>query len=252
VHSNSKDTKEVGSPPFIEKTTPVPNYVKFEVINGFAVAYGDILLGVPEQDVKEGVCHPPIPVLWKSKNIPYLIHPDLKNKEAVESAIDYFNRNTSIRFIPYSEFSSPPEDTILFEPMPLLEEHCLSYLGHIGGIQPIQLGKDCKKQEILHELMHALGFIHEQSRTDRGSYIDILWDHIEKKYQPQFEIAPDSFTELVRGFGFDYHSVMLYSEYSFSINPGLPTLKSLTEQKILPEKNGLSEMDLKKIYHLYP
>ncbi len=141
VHSNSKDTKEVGSPPFIEKTTPVPNYVKFEVINGFAVAYGDILLGVPEQDVKEGVCHPPIPVLWKSKNIPYLIHPDLKNKEAVESAIDYFNRNTSIRFIPYSEFSSPPEDTILFEPMPLLEEHCLSYLGHIGGIQPIQLGK---------------------------------------------------------------------------------------------------------------
>jgi hypothetical protein len=45
---------------------------------------------------------------------------------------------------------------------------------------------------------------------------------------------------------------MLYSEYSFSINPGLPTLKSLTEQKILPEKNGLSEMDLKKIYHLYP
>lgn len=47
------------------------------------------------------------------------------------------------------------------------------------GSQVISLGNGCNRKGItMHEMMHAAGFWHEQSRYDRDNYVEILWENI--------------------------------------------------------------------------
>lgn len=45
--------------------------------------------------------------------------------------------------------------------------------------QNLSIGLGCDYKAIIeHEILHALGFYHEQSRTDRDGYVKIWWDEI--------------------------------------------------------------------------
>ena len=60
-------------------------------------------------------------------------------------------------------------------------------MGRKGGRQDIGVGKGCEYAgTIIHEIGHALGFWHEQSRSDRDTYVRVVWKNIEKKYHEQF------------------------------------------------------------------
>ena len=62
--------------------------------------------------------------------------------------------------------------------------------------------------------MHALGFLHEQSRPDRDAYIDILWDNIKEGGKSQFwkmsNLEWQDLNEM-----YDLKSVMHYEGWSF-------------------------------------
>ena len=54
-------------------------------------------------------------------------------------------------------------------------------IGRQGGKQQISLGRGCGYKGVaIHEMMHALGFYHEQSRLDRDNYSTINWNNINR------------------------------------------------------------------------
>lgn len=211
----------------------------------YAVYYHDIILGmVDESDTNEnGLAQVDRIQLWNSP-IAYAISKEVPEPQRIEEAIKYFNENTPVKFTPFAGET----DAILFEQA---DEHCRSFLGKKAAIQPIFISPKCTTHEILHEIMHALGFIHEQSRSDRDDYIEILWENVEPKFLKQFQHAPDLFMENIGASPFDYTSVMLYKPETFAKNPGLPTMKSKNREAILPTQTGLSHSDIERLQRLY-
>lgn len=71
-------------------------------------------------------------------------------------------------------------NSIFFLTKQVLSFSCHSSIGRDTGPQNLVLGSSCYYiGVIMHELNHAVGFFHEQSRYDRDDYILVNWENIE-------------------------------------------------------------------------
>lgn len=125
-------------------------------------------------------------------------------------------------------------------------------IGRQGRPQQISLGRGCNQVgTAIHEMMHALGFFHEQSRLDRDNFITINWSYIPsglwynfKKYQPG---SADTFGE-----PYDKDSIMHYGNYAFSTTQGQKTIVSKNNpNEVLGQRRGLSAIDIKQLRKYY-
>lgn len=95
---------------------------------------------------------------------------------------------------------------------------CWSYIGRQLGPQPISIGVGCENiGTVWHEIAHALGVFHEQSRYDRDDYVHIDYRNIEKERKNNF-LKVSAGSMLDYRIGYDYGSVMHYHPYVFSKN----------------------------------
>lgn len=94
-----------------------------------------------------------------------------------------------------------------------------SYIGMIGGNQNINMYNWNVRYIICHEVMHALGYVHEQSRPDRNTYVTINSGNITSGTEGNFAISSGA---TMPG-AYDFLSIMHYGQNSFSNGSG-PTI----------------------------
>ena len=227
----------------VQPPKPPPHGLPYVRNGELIVVFGDVLYGKAKDAPPTGYVKTMPVDTWDNSTIPYFIATDLPNPERVNQAIKYFNEHTHVRFVPFAGQA----DAIVFEKG---TKDCLSYVGRIGGHQPIYLDDRCGQTEILHELMHVLGFVHEQSRPDRDQYLKIRWENIQLDDRTQFDIAPDEVTRISTSLPFDYHSIMLYKPSMFALRPELKTMESATNDAIDPS-DQLSRDDLNRLDKTY-
>ncbi|XP_074920757.1 astacin-like metalloendopeptidase [Chelonoidis abingdonii] len=127
---------------------------------------------------------------------------------------------------------------------------CWSHFGKIGGMQQVGLMKTgcMSKGAIQHEMNHALGFLHEQARSDRDNYVKIMWQYIMAGEQGNFGKVNSNNL----GLPYDYSSVMHYGLYDFSNTSGKATIVPIPDPSVpIGQREGLSNLDVAKINKLY-
>ncbi|XP_064611242.1 uncharacterized protein LOC135475322 isoform X2 [Liolophura sinensis] len=188
---------------------------------------------------------------WPSGKVPYVIDPrsyDAHEMALLKSAFSDITEQTCVQFVP----RTTEEDYIYINNT---QQGCYSYVGRIGGQQVLSLSTRCIDQSsigtIQHELLHALGFYHEQSRYDRDDWIEINMENIREEHRINFEKIPQEMME-VNGLPYDYNSLMHYPLNAFAIDESVPTIITRRETKAtIGQRRGPSTNDYLEINRLY-
>lgn len=182
---------------------------------------------------------------WPNAIIPYTIIGNNKTKKKVLGSMNELEKKTCLKFTPHA---SEARYLVVKQDDGGCWTSSIGYPSTDGKII-IGLGRGCKsRKRILHELLHAAGFMHEHIRPDRGDYITVLWNNIKKKGRPNFKID-NRYSDL--SIPYDFKSIMHYGRKAFAINKKQPTLEAKTDFQGTMGGSKLSPFDIQRIEVFY-
>jgi hypothetical protein len=147
--------------------------LEYQVIDGQPVFQGDILLpaeaGSPHYETdSQQYRSAGVSVLGRRwpHGIVLIEDSGLARDPRVTQAIQHWQARTSLRFV----IGATSGNRIRFVAA-TDANNCSSSVGMQNDIQPVNLGANCNLGNTIHEIGHAIGLFHEQSRTDRGNFV---------------------------------------------------------------------------------
>ena len=239
----------------------------YELFDGVAVYQGDMVLG-SEQDVlalldevsslkTQGIGLESTSRRWPNGVVPYVIDEasysaaELRDlRRTIADVQAHLIEHTNIRLV-----GRTSQSDYLWVTNTSDERICgSSYVGRLGGRQDFRMR--CGFGTFLHELYHALGVAHEQSREDRDGFVRINFANLAAS-DLRHNFAQDNGIFFDSG-AYDYDSLMHYPAFipSWSIDPSVPLITPLlagVSPSRLGQRAGLSDGDIATICEdLYP
>ncbi|XP_066926165.1 uncharacterized protein [Clytia hemisphaerica] len=151
---------------------------------------------------------------WK-RRIPYQIGYEFNTKErqVIQDSMKYIEARSCLKFS--NSKTSSDKHWIRF----YKGAGCHSGIGrsyyYDSKSTDVSLGNGCVVISIIvHELLHSLGFFHEQSRTDRDSYLQIYLSKVDKGWHSNFD-KNEVGMEAYHGTPYDLRSIMQYGKSTF-------------------------------------
>ncbi|XP_061669936.1 hatching enzyme 1.2-like isoform X1 [Syngnathoides biaculeatus] len=176
-------------------------------------------------------------------NVPYRISRQYspQERQRIVNGLQSFAESTCIRFTPRNgqrNFVDIQSRT-----------GCYSFVGRRGRGQVVSLSRQgcIFRQTIQHELLHALGFDHEQSRSDRDQHVRIILENVSPGMAGNFR----KINTRNLGTPYDYNSVMHYGRLAFSRNRR-PTIVPIPDNNVpIGQATRMSPTDIRRVNLLY-
>lgn len=176
----------------------------------------------------------------------FLMVKDEDDVESIMGAIDEFHEKTCLVFHPYD--NKTDKNYVIFRGN---QAGCWSSVGKQNKGQVINLqNPGCLSHgTIVHEILHAVGFYHQQSTYDRDEFVKINWENIKPGTEHNFN-KYDNRTVTNYKTEYDYNSVMHYSKKAFSQN-GNETITPLKPGVEIGQRKSMSKKDIFKVRMMY-
>ncbi|HWN71182.1 MAG TPA: M12 family metallopeptidase, partial [Haliangium sp.] len=261
-----------------------PETVEYEIIGDFAVVEGDIIIGRADDiGYKANI---QLGRRWTSSTVRYAIDSSIPEGDVryqrILNAVAHYEERTPLDFIEIENPCTYPSDNCSTDYV-LIRHWDQSFgqsatpggagtAGMLGGQQVINLGSGFSQGGIIHELGHAVGLFHEQSRAGRDSFVFYSPDCTADDKEGNFakKTGDSEFGD------YDFESIMHYDSSDFKVpdserlsppcNGGWPLVRIAGDcptnicqdldndgwrEFINAQNNGLSAGDVNALWGMY-
>jgi hypothetical protein len=226
--------------------------ILYEEVDGQALFQGDIILSerqlqAPALAKTAGSGKPTSFERWPNNTVYYEIDSTLpaEQQEWIEEDLIDIAGITPVIFIKHGT----EKDYIRFVKSP---NACSSPVGRQGLMQPVNLAGFCDAGSIYHEIFHALGMWHEQSRSDRDEYITVDYGNLANDIAWRMNWDKYSFNSGFDFGPFDFNSIMLYDSYAGAVDPYHAVMQRKDGTTWKSNHDFPSQGDLSSILAMYP